>query len=159
MGIWTSFFVSRPELASGFALDVDWDEEAVAHYTRMTDSNLTDLLAIVRGVPPESLWDVDCFELIHQPDEEGPWIYRFPSDLENHLARCTEIDCGELTAQWRAVDSEFDAFDPRVRLEICFSTGSTRSARRTTAAITFPLQRTLNQRVQASVPINSISPF
>jgi hypothetical protein len=105
-------------MAAGFDLDVEWDEEAVAHYMRFTDSNLTNLLAVVRGVPPESLWDVDCFELIYESDEDGPWIFRFPADLENHLARCTDIDCGKLTGQWRAVDPEFDKADPPVRLEI-----------------------------------------
>lgn len=118
MGLWTTFFVSHPGAAASFDLDVEWDQDAFVHYMRLATTNLTCLLAAARGVDPDELDDDIEFLQIYEGGEDGPWIYRFPPDLEDFLARCSDVDIGKLTGQWRAVDEEFDQADPRTRVEI-----------------------------------------
>lgn len=118
MGLTATFFVSRPELASTFDLGVDWDTDAYVDFMRLTTGNLTCLLAAARGVDPDELDDDIEFLQIHEGAEDGPWIFRFPPDLEDFLALCSDVDIGKLTGQWRAVDEDLNQVDPRTRVEI-----------------------------------------
>lgn len=113
MGLFTAFFVARPAEASMFELGAEYPLGESADYSRITTVDLGALLACVRGIDDwESERLDDEFVSIYEESDEGPWIFRFPEDLIESLAKMEESAVPVVArGWWELVADQFEADD------------------------------------------------
>jgi hypothetical protein len=110
MGVLTDFFVATEDEAAKLTEDDSHSELFDTYQSKGVDTVKIDLFySALTGRPFKEL--CNCGEMINEISEDGPWIFRLPSDL---VARLSSLDAKRimLVSENLASTEDFEGWSP-----------------------------------------------